>query len=251
MPSVPSLPAAMIPEALRPWLVDIAERASMPLEMPAIPAIVGLGAVVGRRIGIRPGRYDDFLVVPNLWGALVLRPGSMKTSAIAEGLKPLHRLAATARDRYADELDRVGARAERIKAEADALKEAMKKVAGGKEAGDLDDLERRYATKMAELRDSAVTERRYLTNDPTVEKLGELLRQNPRGLLVSRDELAGWLKTLEKTGREGDREFYLEAWNGDGSYTFDRIGRGTLHIPAVTVSIVGGNSTRKAPDVHP
>jgi hypothetical protein len=79
-----------------------------------------------------------------------------------------------------------------------------------------------------------------MTQDATVEKLGELLRDNPRGLLVSRDELAGWLRIMDKSGREGDREFYLEAWNGTGSYTFDRIGRGTVHIEAVTVSICGG-----------
>jgi hypothetical protein len=59
-------------------------------------------------------------------------------------------------------------------------------------------------------------------------------------MLISRDELAGWLRTLERTGREGDREFYLEGWNGTGAYTFDRIGRGTVHIRALTLSILGG-----------
>jgi len=66
------------------------------------------------------------------------------------------------------------------------------------------------------------------------------LTENPRGLLVLRDELAGWLSTLSKPGREGDREFFLEAWNGTGSFTRDRIGRGTVHIEAVTLSILGG-----------
>jgi hypothetical protein len=69
--------------------------------------------------------------------------------------------------------------------------------------------------------------------------LGELLNQNPRGLLVNRDELIGWFQSLEKNGREGDRAFYLEAWNGTGAYTYDRIGRGTLDIDAHCVSIFG------------
>ncbi|MFL5516955.1 MAG: DUF3987 domain-containing protein, partial [Gemmatimonadales bacterium] len=41
-------------------------------------------------------------------------------------------------------------------------------------------------------------------------------------------------------GRETDRAFYLEAWNGTGSFTCDRIGRGTVHAEAVCLSILGG-----------
>lgn len=46
-------------------------------------------------------------------------------------------------------------------------------------------------------------------------------------------------KSLDKDGREGARAFFLEAWNGDGRFTFDRIGRGTLDIAAAIVSIIG------------
>jgi putative DNA primase/helicase len=81
---------------------------------------------------------------------------------------------------------------------------------------------------------------RYKTQDTTVEKLGELLRDNPRGILIYRDELVGFLKSLDQEGREGSRAFYLEAWNGSGGYTFDRIGRGTIEIEAACVSIIGG-----------
>ena len=33
---------------------------------------------------------------------------------------------------------------------------------------------------------------------------------------------------------------YLEAWNGSGSFRFDRIGRGTIEIDAACVSLIGG-----------
>jgi len=48
------------------------------------------------------------------------------------------------------------------------------------------------------------------------------------------------LRSLNKQGREGDREFFLESWNGTGSYSVDRIGRGTLHVEALCLSILGG-----------
>src|SRR5262249_35676306 len=54
-----------------------------------------------------------------------------------------------------------------------------------------------------------------------------------------RDELTGFLRTLDRDGHENDRGFYLEAWNGSGSYTYDRIGRGTIHIPYACVSLFG------------
>jgi putative DNA primase/helicase len=52
--------------------------------------------------------------------------------------------------------------------------------------------------------------------------------------------LTGFLHSLEREGREGSRAFYLEAWNGDGRFTYDRIGRGTIDIEAACVSILGG-----------
>jgi hypothetical protein len=112
--------------------------------------------------------------------------------------------------------------------------------AAKKGTGEGDELEQRYIALQKEIEASVVLERRYVTHDATVESFDRLLTENPRGLLVLRDELAGWLMTLSKPGREGDREFFLEAWNGTGSFTRDRIGRGTVHIEAVTLSILGG-----------
>src|SRR5205823_6245312 len=86
----------LIPEPFREWLADIAERGCFPLEYPAAAAVVALSALVGRRLGIRPKRHDDWLVVPNLWGAIVGPPGVQKTPAVKEPLVPLNRLVAEA-----------------------------------------------------------------------------------------------------------------------------------------------------------
>lgn len=55
-----------------------------------------------------------------------------------------------------------------------------------------------------------------------------------------RDELTGLFAQMNAVGRENDRPFFLEAYNPDAKYTFDRIGRGTVQIDNPTVSIVGG-----------
>ncbi len=232
---VPAFDLALLPAALRPWIADIAERMQCPPDFPAVGAMVSLAAVVGRRIGIRPKQRDDWTVAPNLWGAIVGRPGVLKTPALAEAMRPLERLAAKAREAHtAATREHVG-RAELAKARRDTLRAELRaKKDRRDDAAILADL--------GELagQDDPPVEVRYLTNDPTVEKLGELLAANPAGVLVFRDELTGWLRSLDREGREGDRSFYLEAWNGTGAYTYDRIGRGTLHIEAATVSVLGG-----------
>jgi putative DNA primase/helicase len=246
IPPAPTLPASMVPEPLRRWLVDAADRAKVPLEMLAGPAIVAAGGLNGRMVGIRPGRYDEFTAVTNLWGALVAPPGWMKTASYKEPYRPIGRLITQARAEHEAESRRMEGKAARLKAELKAIERRMAQAARGEPPKEgqlvetLATLEAEFAAKSAEVAVAVATERRYLTQDPTVEKFGELLRENPRGMTLLRDELSGFLLALEKPGREGDREFYLEAWNGTGSFTVDRIARGTLHIPSLTISVFGG-----------
>src|SRR5262249_32414252 len=98
---VPEFPAQLLPEPIRDWVLDIADRSQCPPEFVAVGAVVGLAAVVGRQIGVRPKRQDDWLVVPNLWGLVIGRPGILKTPALAEALRPLYRLAVEAQEAHA------------------------------------------------------------------------------------------------------------------------------------------------------
>jgi putative DNA primase/helicase len=78
-----------------------------------------------------------------------------------------------------------------------------------------------------------------ITHDATFEKLHEILAHNPTGIIVIRDELSGWLATLDKLGREGERAFFLTAWNGDSGFTMDRVGRGSVYVEHCCISMLG------------
>ena len=237
---VPDLPERLIPEPLRAWIGDAAERISIPPEFIATPAIVGAAAVVGRSIGILPKRQDDWIVVPNLWGAIVGPTGVMKSAAVGEGMRQVRRLAAASTDEFRKEKSDRGAEKAILEVRIAAVKTRGKSAAEKSNANLLKNCENELADLLRQQEECVATERRYTTQDSTVEKMGELLKENPRGILLLRDELAGWLRTLDRPGHEGEREFYLESWNGDGAFTYDRIGRGTLHIPALTLSVFGG-----------
>jgi putative DNA primase/helicase len=124
---------------------------------------------------------------------------------------------------------------ERKKAGAKEIREALD---NGQDA-------KAVAKRLAAADETEPIRKRYMTNDTTVEKPGVILSQNPNGVLIYRDEWAAFVRLMEREGHEGDRGFYLEAWNGTGRFTCDRIGRGTVEIEAAIVSILG--STQPGP----
>lgn len=234
LPAVMPFDFDLLPLSLRPWVLDIAERIQCPPDFPAVAAVLVLASVVGRKVCIRPKRQDEWLVVPNLWGAVVGRPGIMKTPALAESMKVLQRLEAEAKAHY--DVENEAFEASSLVRDARQKLAKQQVAAAVKDGGDADAI---AAAAVADV-EARPTRRRYIVNDSTVEKLGELLNQNSNGLLTKRDELIGLLKSMEKEGRESDRAFYLEAWNGGDRFTYDRIGRGTVEIEACCVSVLGG-----------
>ena len=241
LPEVEIFDPSLLPDIFRPWLVDVSERMQCPIDYAACSAMVVLGTVVGRQVGIRPKRQDDWLVIPNLWGAIVGPPGVMKSPTFEEVMRPLNRLEAEQAKLHKESLVDCKAKALLRKVQEKGKKSEIKQVfEAGKEVDALE-LARSLVTDEA---DELPVWRRYKTNDSTMEKLGEILSNNPNGILVFRDELNGLLKGLEKQGREGERQFYLEAWNGNANFTFDRVIRGWVHIEGACVSILGGIQPR-------
>ena len=148
-------------------------------------------------------------------------------------LLPLKRLAAQAVESHHGEIEEYqqAARLAKLRAEAGekAARAKLAKNPGADVSGDL-----------ANNEPEAPALKRYIVNDTTAAALGELLRQNPNGLLAYRDELVSLLKSLDREDSAEARGFYLTGWNGNSAYTFDRIGRGmNLHIPAVCLSLLG------------
>lgn len=234
LPPVLPFDYSLLPESFIGFVSDISERMQCPPDFPAIAVMIALGGVVGKKIGIRPKRHDDWLVVPNLWGGVIGRPGIMKTPAIREPIKFLQRLEIEAKKEYAKALAEF-----EVKQLVAEERKKQRKEAITKAVRDGEDPEKAAQEFTIEL-PKEPTRRRYIVYDSTVEKLGELLNQNPNGLIVFRDELAGLLEHLEREGQEGARAFYIEAWDGNGKFTYDRISRGTLEIESVTLSVFGG-----------
>lgn len=238
--AVPDFDMSLMPEPLRPWLTDVTERMQCAPEYVAAGAMTAISAIVGARCCILPKQYDaSWFVIPNLWGMIVGNPSTMKTPTLNQCLQPIRKLESEAREDNDEAMKKYQRDVKIFKMKEDSIFNEMAKLGRGSYKGtrtindlqdELDSLDYQEKPKW----------KRYHTNDATVEKLAEILSENPQGVLVFRDELVGLLKTWEKEGHASDRAFFLEGWNGWGQHTTDRIGRGTIHTENVCLSLIGG-----------
>ena len=232
LPPVPQFDCVLAARSLRPWIEDIAERMQISPDIPAIGAITALSAAIGRRVQIMPKAHDNWTVVPNLWGLVVAPPGYMKSPALSEVMKPPHRLESEAHREYESARVVWATEKERIAIANSAAKSATLARLKKDPAADITPF-------LAEPDEPIAT--RYCVNNFSLEALGEVLMGNQDGVLAFSDETHGLLKMSEKPGNEGLHDFLLSAWNGDGPFTFDRIGRGlNRRIDNVCVAVLGG-----------
>jgi putative DNA primase/helicase len=235
LPSVISFDYAYLPDGLRGYVMDISERMQCPPDFAAVTVFVMMSSIIGRKVGIRPMRHNDWTVVCNLWGAVVGNSGVMKSPTMNATMAPIKKLQALAFEEYNTRLADYAAQAEIAKLQNSVNKSEVKKRLVKDRTADVSAL-----LKAGGAEEEPIM-RRYLTNNASYEALGELLMENPNGLLVESDEIIGLLKQLDVSGQETARSFYLTAADGDKPYTFDRIMRGKgLHIPALCLSIIGG-----------
>lgn len=239
LPPVDPFDFALLPDSLRGWAEDICERVQCPPDYVGVTIMAGLGALLGRKVGVRPQEKTDWTEFPNQWALLVGRPGVLKSPAMEAALSPLKLLTVQASEAHTRAMEEHEHKARIKKLQA----EASEKAARAKLA----------KSPLADISNDLVTEdeeaphlRRYIANDTSYQALGDLLRHNPNGVLVYRDELVSLLKGLDREDSAEARGFYLTGWNGNSAYTFDRIGRGSnLHIPAVCLSMLGSSQPGK------
>ena len=228
---VEPFPLKALPDALRPWVADVAERIQCPPDFVAVPMLVGAAMLVARKVRIKCQARTDWTERANLWALIVGRPGAMKSPAMMQALAPLERMEARAAAEHTKDMEafklellahelRAGAGEKAAKAELSKNKNADIR---GHLSGD---------------EPQAPTWPRYLVNDLTYEKLGVLLSENPDGVLSVRDEMRGLFLHLAREEQAPARAFYLQAWSG-GRYTFDRVQRGTTTIEDARLSMIG------------
>lgn len=232
LPPVPEFPLELLPDDLKAWIGDAAERARFRPDFAAVASMAALGSVIGRKLGIRLKQRDDWTEFGNVWGGLIGPPSALKSPAMREAMRPFKALQVVADATYAKEREVYEAEQEAFKLRKDAKKKsAVKALTKDADASiDLDGLAPP---------DEPIA-RTYWTSNVNEASLGVLLERNPNGLLIERDELSSLLVNLENEQSADLRGMMLSGWSGSEGYRFDRIMRGTTALPKFALSVIGG-----------
>lgn len=220
LPPAP-VPLDVLPDAIVDYVRDQSELTGSDHGIIALSAIVSAAACITDQITLQPKRRDPtWLEQPRLWVAFVGDPSTKKSPAISKAVRHVKRLDHEMSERNA-------AAFSDYKWQHDSWKEAKK--------ADKNNPPPEPQKPPTE---------RLVVEDTTVEALTEVLKDNPRGVLVLKDELTGWFASMDayKGGGKGasmDRAHWLEAYNG-GRRVIDRVTRGTVVVPNWSACILGG-----------
>ena len=219
-----AFPVGSLPNPIRKFVSEGSKAIGCDTSYIALPLLSVLAASIGntRKLKLKEG----WEVPSILWTAIVGESGSSKTPAFSLVMEALKELQRQAFEQHRLDLDQYeGTKMFYEKTLADWRRDKNA-------AGDL---------PQEPERPTAI---RYYVNDTTLEALAPILEANPRGLLVSHDELSGWLGSFDKyaKGKGGsDASQWLSMFNG-GSITVDRKTGDppTIFIPSASVSVAGG-----------
>ncbi len=217
-----------LPKVLVDWLRPAAKVIGCPFDYLVLSAIISVGSLIGSRVRVKALENSDWFVVPNLFGGIVGLPSTRKTPALDETRKPILELQTKIRKEFADKEKDFAIEARYYERE---LKAIYQEKLGLEET-------KRKVKDLPEFNQPIM--KRFETNDITTPKLAQFLAENPNGLLQFRDELTGWLKSLDADYDTNARTLILELWKGAICYEKARVGDGEIHIPSGTLSIIGG-----------
>lgn len=210
--SLPEFPVELLPPIVREYAADQSELIGVDPAVIGVSSLAVAAACIDDRIEIQPKRHDTgWTESARLWIGIIGDPSAKKSPGLKKALSPAFAV------------------------DADWRKESAQKLTQWQEQCE-------SLTKDEPKPEKPIL-KRLIVDDVTVEKLAMIAAESePRGILSFRDELSGWLSTMDAYhgGAGGkDKAAWLEAYNG-GPKAIDRVTRGSLFVENWSACVLGG-----------
>ncbi len=211
LPAYVPFPLDTLPEPLRGFVAAVSTGVGCDAAFAALPALAAVAAAIGptRVICPRPTWQEPAAV----WAVTVGRSGAKKS--------PPFRAVEDAAEDINDDLD------DDHRAAVEDYDRRLAEWQDGGEEGS---------------KPKPPVKRRFAVQDTTIESLVGHLQDNPRGLFVARDELAGWLNSFARYTAAGSSDLpnWLQLFSrGTVNYTRKTGDRKEVRVRGVCVSVAG------------
>jgi hypothetical protein len=227
--AAPEFPTSALPKPVARLVEESAAAIGCPPDAIGLSALIALGSAIGNSRVIQPKK--GWTESAAIYGAVIADSGEKKTAAIAATTDVVQNLENTLNRDHDKSLEEF-AREEREY-----------------------EVERKEAAKQglpATPPPRRPTAERVHINDTTLEALIPILKENPRGVMLERDELVGWVKAMDqyKAGGKGaERQYWLSAWS-NRPVSVDRKGQsGPTSVLRPFVSVVGSIQPSVLPEL--
>jgi hypothetical protein len=215
LPPYRPFPVAELPVTLREYVEASAAAIDCDAALVALPALAVAGGCIGNSRALLVKR--KWIEPPVVWAVTIAYSGDRKSPGYDAAVAPLLEIQMDLVDRHQEEMVR-------YRDEHQQWKERPKDERG-------EEPERPTEPPC------------YVTSDATIEAVGELLADNPRGLLLARDELDGWFQSFSRYKGKGggtDRPHWLELHRA-GTLRLHRLTRerGPLSVRRACCSVTG------------
>lgn len=218
-------PTNRLPEPLRSFVDETSQSIGCDASFVALPALACCAAAIGssRRVVLKRG----WSAPPTLWTACIGASGTGKSPAWKAATAPTRKLQEKAFKEHN----------EKEKEYQDRMQEYKREISHWKAHRD---------KGPPPVEPSAPPEpSRLIISDTTVEAVAPILLANPRGLLLSCDELSGWIASFDRYAANGrgarDAASWLPMYSGECVLIDRKTGdMRTIFVPAAHVSICGG-----------
>lgn len=220
-------PVDLLPESIGEFILAGSESIGCDSAYIVLPLLSAIGATIGttREVFVT----NTWKVKPILWTAVIGESGTAKTPAFNLALQPVI-------DRQSEAHKDNKAAMERFEMENMAYDVESKKWQKQLKKAD-------FIPPDEPIKPEPPNRITYCVSDVTVEALAPLFSENPRGFLLHRDEIAGWIGDFDKYksgGGGSDEQHFLSMYNASTIQVHRKGTQKDIFVPQAALSITGG-----------
>lgn len=201
-------PLEVFPEELIKYILRCEKTLSSSRDFMGCSLLYATSLIVGKAMSIKV--KNGWVEQSNLWISLVGRAGVGKTPSINNILRPIKKINTKEIKQYMRDSERYDVYQELSASDKRLAEEVYKPV-----------------------------KTQFIVNDITIEALVELHEQNKNGVGVVKDELAGWIKDMNKYREGSDLQQWLSSWSGE-DISLNRKTAKSSFVQGAFIPVMGG-----------